>query len=64
MESFYKRKYRNALAMVNMDMRLAHLVKDKLDRPYRELIGNKRQHTHLFRIFLYLMLPFVEGMCF
>jgi hypothetical protein len=35
------------------------LVKDKLDRPYWELIANKRQHTHLFRSFLL----FAEEMC-
>jgi hypothetical protein len=27
---------------------LTHLVQDKLDRPYWELIGSKRQHIHLF----------------
>jgi hypothetical protein len=63
MESFYKRNYRNVLVMVNMDVHLTHLVKVKLDRPNWELIGNRRQHTHLFRIFLYLMLLFAEGMC-
>lgn len=36
--------------------------KDKLDRPYWELLRNKRQHTHSFRIFLYLMLLFAEGL--
>jgi hypothetical protein len=45
--------------MVNMNTRLQHLVKDKLDRPYWELIANKRKHTNLFRSFLL----FAEGMC-
>jgi hypothetical protein len=34
MESFYKRNYWNALVLVNMNIRLTRLVKDKLDRPY------------------------------
>jgi hypothetical protein len=49
--------------MVNMNVHLTLLVKDKLDGPYWEFIGSKRQHTHLFRSFLYLMWPFAEGMC-
>jgi hypothetical protein len=57
MESFYKRNYGNVLVMVNMNARLTHFVKDKLVRPYWELIANKRQHTHLFRSFLL----FAEG---
>jgi hypothetical protein len=63
MESFYEKNYGNAIVILNMNVRLTHLVKDKLARPYWELIGNKRQHTHLFISFLYLMLPFAEGMC-
>jgi hypothetical protein len=47
MESFYKRNYGNALLMVNMSVRLTHLVKEKLDGPYWELIGNNRQHAYL-----------------
>jgi hypothetical protein len=38
-------------------------LKGKEDRPYWELIGNKRQHTVFFRSFLYLMLLFAGGMC-
>jgi hypothetical protein len=49
--------------MVNMNSHFTHLLKDKLDRPYWELLGNKIQHTHLFISFLYLMLLFAEGMC-
>jgi hypothetical protein len=59
MESFDKMNYGNALVMVNMNACLTRLVKDKLDRPYWELIDNKRQHTHLFRSFLL----FAEGIC-
>jgi hypothetical protein len=47
------------LSHTNYEHSLTHLVKDKLDRPYRELIANKRQHTHLFTSFLL----FAEGMC-
>jgi hypothetical protein len=42
MDSFYKRNYGNALGMVNMNVQLTHLVKYKLDRPYWELIANKK----------------------
>jgi hypothetical protein len=49
--------------MINTMVCLTRLVKDKLDRPYWELIGNNRQHSHLFRSFFYLVLPFTEAMC-
>jgi hypothetical protein len=56
--------YGNAFVMVNMNVYLTHLVKDKLDRPYWELIDNKRQHTHLFRSFLLCADVFLQKYCF
>jgi hypothetical protein len=49
------------MEMVKMDVQLTHLVKDKLGRPYWDLI-DKLQHTHLFRSFPYLTLLLAEGM--